>query len=142
MLNRMLNRNLYLLISLLFLGVISIASCRKVVPEDSPNEGYQPWITIHEPEDYDVVPADEPLDFKIAVENNDKIRNVEITLLNETTGDTLYYSSSNAKCYYYYSIDHEVSLNADPADYILQVSTWDRNHASEKTTEEVRFRAE
>lgn len=109
--------------------MLCLTSCYEATgyPDKS---GYNARITIHEPVEGDVVQSGNYILLKSTFENNDKIENIEITLTNITTGDTVYYINKHPASDLYYFVNEEILIDAEPGDELqLTSSTW--NHHPE-----------
>ena len=110
------------------------SACNK---EDPPAGTYDATITIIEPDDGMILASGDELHVEIDFENDATIYNVEILVLNETSGDTLLYHNENASIANLYQFhEHIMPIVTSVSDCMVKASTWE-NDKSEAISKSV-----
>jgi hypothetical protein len=115
-----------------------LPSCKE--DDTADDAAYLVTITIIEPVEHDVYTSGDELHMEVDFERAGVIHFVEILALNETSGDTIYYSGAiHADASDYYGFHEHVDVFVSGAsDCKLVASTWEHDPL-EKISEEVHF---
>ena len=131
----------YLLLpALLVYTLISISSCKKdELPIDEP---YDINITFIEPGEGEVFTSGDELHMEIDFERTGTIHYIDLLAMNETTGDTIYYSGIiHADATDFYSFhEHQDLVISVASDCKVVASSWE-NEPIDKISEEIHFTA-
>ncbi|MBC8047229.1 MAG: hypothetical protein H7Y00_10565 [Fimbriimonadaceae bacterium] len=106
------------------------------------SDNYNARITIHEPVEGDVVSSNSSILLKTTFENDEKIQNIELVVINNTSGDTLYYINKDVNADFFYFVNEEIFIDAEPGDQLQLISTTWHKDAEIKTLETVFFSAD
>lgn len=132
-------RSLILTLTVVY-TVTFFTSCKK---DDTPEpDVYDINITFIEPGEAETYTSGDELHMEIDFERTGTIHYVDVIALNETTGDTIYYSGAiHADAEDFYSFhEHAILSIAVASDCKVVASSWEGNEA-DKISEEVHFTA-
>lgn len=103
----------------------TIISCDKN-SDNNPSDEYTATITILEPEDGMVMNSGEELHVEVDFENDTEIHNVEVLVMNETSGDTIMFFSEHVHVENLYQFhEHEHVLVTEVSACKVTALTWD-----------------
>ncbi|MFN3940563.1 MAG: hypothetical protein ACK4IY_08235 [Chitinophagales bacterium] len=128
------------LLAICFALIISVVfySCDKN-KDDNPTTDYTATITILEPEEGMVMNDGEELHVEVDFENDAVIHNLEILVLNETSGDTIMFFSEHVHADNLYQFhEHEHVHVMENSNCKVTALTWDEDK-SQAITKSVHF---
>lgn len=108
--------------------VLTLFSCSSAPPAFE-NHEESTRITIHEPNGDHIYHDDDLLNLKVTFENNSSVRHIDVSIVNVTSGDTVYCASRDPHADYFYFLSELVHLHAaHPATFKITASCSDARH--------------